>query len=104
MGDRKAPELQSYFRQLTAALTNIATLCRKETVVVQVVAFTEPEWQLPRYLEANEAAGFTEMKLLALAGKPDGQLWRTVPNRRWYADQMGVTHGSREVVLFHRKA
>lgn len=104
MGDRKAPELRTYFLQIAAAMTNVAKLCDDNTVVVQVVAFNEPAWQLPRYLEANAAAGMQEMRLPLLAGHRDGRLWRTVPNRRWYADQMGETHGSQEVVLFHRIA
>ena len=32
----------------------------------------------------------------------DGRLWRNVPNRKWHADQMGETPGSREVVLIHK--
>jgi hypothetical protein len=104
MGDRHAQELRTYFLQLAAALTNVVRLCDDATIVVQVVAFNEPAWQLPKYLEANTAAGLKEVRLPLLAGERDGRLWRTVPNRRWYADQMGDTHGSQEVVLFHRKA
>ena len=104
MGDRHALELRTYFLKLSAVLENVTKICDNDTIVVQVVAFNEPAWQLPKYLEANIAAGMEEVRLPLLSGDRDGRLWRTVPNRRWYADQMGKTHGSQEVVLFHRKA
>jgi hypothetical protein len=50
---------------------------------VQMVAFSEPKWQLPRYLETMEEAGLTEMFLRALKEERDGRLWRSV--------QAGVT-------------
>jgi hypothetical protein len=104
LGNRKAAELERYFGQLQAALVSLAQVCAEDTTVVQVVAFSNPTWQLPRYLEANRAAGFEETRLQAVAGERDGRLWRTVPNRKWHADQLGATPASREVVLFHRLA
>lgn len=101
MGDRKA--FTGYFQRLEAALARVAEFCDEQTVFVQVVAFSEPDWQLPRYLEATEAAGLAEVRLPILADERDGRLWRSVPNRRWHADQIGETHGSQEVVLFHRR-
>jgi DNA modification methylase len=102
MGDRKAADLRTYFGQLDSALKSIARLCSEDTTVVQVVAFTNPSWQLARYLEGNKAAGLEEILLPNLAGFGDGRLRRTVPNRKWHADQLGKTSGSEEVVLFHR--
>ncbi len=102
MGDRKAAGLRTYFQQLQAALRSVASLCNKDTTVVQVVAFSDPTWQLPRYLEANRAVGFEEIRLPVLAGERDGRLWRTVPNRKWHAGQLGEISASKEVVLFHQ--
>jgi hypothetical protein len=65
---------------------------------------SEPERQLPRYLETMEEAGLIEMKLPVLRRQGDGRLWRTVPSRRWYSDQRGETPASQEVVIIHRKA
>jgi hypothetical protein len=81
----------------------VAALADKRTIIAQMVAFSEPSWQLPRYIEAMEGAGLQEMFLPALRGERDGRLWRCVPGRRWYSDQRGETPGSREVVLIHRK-
>ncbi len=103
MGSRKADGLAPYFEQLRLSLRSIASICGNESTVVQVVAFSNPSWQLSRYLAAADDAGLTEFRLPALKNNADGRLWRTVPNRRWYADQLGKTSGSEEVVLFHRK-
>jgi len=75
----------------------------ENTVIVQMVAFSEPNWQLERYLESMEEVGLTEAFLPALKGERDGRLWRSVPGRRWYSDQRGDTPGSQEVVFIHRK-
>lgn len=103
MGDRKAHELNTYFDNLRTALRSIAGVCTAETTIIQMVAFSEPSWQLPRYLSVADDAGMREQLLPELRGVGDGRLWRTVPNRKWYAAQRGETHGSQEVVLFHRR-
>jgi hypothetical protein len=103
MGDRKYPELRTYFDNIRATMTSVVALANALTVIVQMVAFSEPKWQLRRYLETMEEAGLTEVRLPALSGERDGRLWRSVPSRRWYSHQRGVTPGSQEVVLFHRK-
>jgi hypothetical protein len=103
MGDRKYPELRTYFDNIRATMSSVAALANARTFIVQVVAFSEPKWQLPRYLETMEEAGLTEVRLPALRGERDGRLWRSVPSRRWYSQQRGETPGSQEVVLLHRK-
>jgi hypothetical protein len=102
MGDRKRRGLVTYFDNIKASMSSIAALADAETVIVQMVAFSSPKWQLPRYLEAMEQAGLTELFLPILQGNRDGRLWRSVPGRRWYSAQRGATPGSQEVVLFHR--
>lgn len=102
MGARNTHKLNSYFANLKESLQSVAAVCDRETTIVQVVAFSEPEWQLPRYLSVADDVGMTESLLPDCTDASDGRLWRTVPNRRWYADQRGVTNGSEEVVLFHR--
>lgn len=103
MGDRKYPELKTYFERVRATMSSVAELADYNTVIVQMLAFSEPGWQLPRYLETMKAAGLTETFLPTLKDQGDGRLWRNVPGRRWYSDQRGETPGSQEVVLIHRK-
>ena len=57
MGDRKYPELRTYFENIRATMSSVAALANARTVIVQMVAFSEPEWQLPRYLETMEKPG-----------------------------------------------
>jgi hypothetical protein len=104
MGDRRYPELRTYFDNVRATMSSVAALANRRTIVVQMVAFSEPHWQLKRYLETMEEAGLTEVFLPALARERDGRLWRSVPGRRWYSEQRGETPASNEVVLIHRKS
>lgn len=101
MGDRKARELKTYFESVRSTLASAAALGNDDTVIVQMLAFSQPDWQLERYLAVMEDAGLKEVHLRSLARIGDGRLWRRVPGRRWYSDQRGDTPGSQEVVLFH---
>jgi hypothetical protein len=101
-GDRKAEELQPYFDQALGAFSSIAKIINRDTIVVQMVAFAEPDWQLGRYTAMMKQAGFGELKFDELANEADGRVWRSVPNRKWYASQLGTTAASKEVVLFHK--
>ncbi len=103
MGDRKTPGHATYFANIKAAMSSAAKLSDERTVIVQMVAFTDADWQLPRYLEIMHESGLEEFLLPSLRGERDGRLWRSVPGRRWYSDQRGETPGSREVVLIHKK-
>jgi DNA methylase len=103
MGDRQNPGLRSYFENIRASISSVASVADEQTVFVQMVAFSDPNWQLHRYLETMEEAGLQEMFLPMLKGQGDGRLWRIVPRRRWYSDQRGETPGSKEVVLMHCK-
>jgi len=103
-GDRKQKELKTYYEQALAAFTSLARVADKKTLVVQMVAFSDPPWQLQRYLEVMEQAGFKEVRRSSLANSRDGRLWRCVPNRKWYANQERAKATSKEVVLFHQLA
>ncbi len=103
MGDRKAPGLNVYFENLVATMSSAAAIADDQTIFVQMVAFSDPVTQLPRYLSVMKEAGLYEIFLPSLSSKLDGRLWRRVPGRRWYSEQRGETPGSREVVLIHRK-
>lgn len=103
-GDRKEQTLDSYFTQALAAFTSIRLVMERDSVLVQMLAFSEPQSQLPRYIDVMERAGLFEMKFPEIANGEDGRTWRSVPHRKWYASQRGTTPSSSEVVLFHRAA
>lgn len=104
MGGRKKPGLPRYFADLQDSAVSLARMADRKTMMVQVLAFSHPEWQLPKYLAAMSAAGWTEFGLDLLSDDSDGRLWRDVPGRRWYTAGKTRTNSAREVVLFHRKA
>lgn len=103
-GDRKQQNLAGYYEQLRATFNSIARVVDRETLLIQMVAFSDPSWQLHKYLEVMEEANFFEFETPFPTSSPDGRLWRDVPNRKWYADQKGTTASSKEVVLFHKLA
>jgi hypothetical protein len=103
-GDRHRAELSTYYSTAAAAFRSISQIADPQTVLVQMIAFSDASWQLPKYLEVMEQNGFVETRLPSIDNSLDGRVWRSVPNRKWYADQRGPTSSSKEVVLFHRLA
>lgn len=100
-GDRHQQGLTNYFNTARDAFSAVAKISDKDTTIVQMVAFSERDWQLPRYLHVMNDAGFEELRGGA-ARSATNRTWRSVPNRKWYASAKGLTGSSREVVLFHR--
>ena len=101
-GDRKQQALRKYYETALSAYRSIAAVAAEGCVMVQLIAFAEPNWQLPRLLDVMGVAGFEELRQKDGPSSPDGRLWRTVPNRKWYATLKGGTASSKEVVLIHR--
>lgn len=101
-GDRKQKHLDGYYRGIRDSFASISRIVDRSTLVVQMVAFSKPAWQLPRYLDVITSAGFHEMKVPGITDSPDGRVRRKVPNRKWYASQRDELSSSNEVVLFHR--
>lgn len=102
MGDQKQRGLTTYYSNIESSFAALSPQLAASSIVVQMVAFSNPSWQLGQYLKTMNKAGFVELKLPQLARVQDGRLWRDVPNRKWHAYQKGPTSGSREVMLFHR--
>lgn len=104
LGNRHQEELTDYFSGIENSFGRVRDLMADDGLVVQVVAFSSPDWQLPAYLKAMKAAGYKEAKPTSVGVKCSGRLWRSVPGRRWYSQIRGKTPSSNELVLFHQKA
>jgi hypothetical protein len=104
LGSRFQPGLSTYFSRLRKSFTGVRTLVGPKSLIVQLVAFSDPTWQLPKYLEEMERAAFAELapSCCTYESLVEGRIWRDVPGRKWYAKNRGRTGGSREVLLFHR--
>jgi hypothetical protein len=101
-GGRKQEYLRNYFDQAHKAYASLSKIADKRTLLIQLVAFSDPSWQLPAFLEALQQAGFSEIQLPNVSQYPDERLWRQVPNRKFYADQKGSIAASKEVLLVHK--
>jgi len=95
-GNRQEPGLNTYFESSLRTLSAIRKVMQPDGMFVQLIAFTNPKNQLPRYLSNMEKAGFKEIR------SPGNRIYRNVPNRRWHANSKGKTAGAREVVLIHQ--
>lgn len=101
-GDRRHRNLVRYFEGIRESFSGVRQAIDSNSLVVQMVAFSEPDWQIPRFLEAMEEAGFDEVLPESLGISMEGRLWRSVPGRRWFALIHGELSTSTELVLFHR--
>lgn len=102
LGNRHEEGLTTYFDRLQRIFTAVRPGLKKDALVVQMVAFNKPEWQLPLFLRSMEKAGYSQVLPNGPETISDGNLWRVVPGRRWYAAINKVAATSKEVVLFHR--
>ena len=99
-GDRKRKESATYFTGLRESFKSVVSLMDDKTTLVQLLAFRDPVLQLPEYLSVMREVGLRE-----IAGESAlrPRVWRQVPNRKWYAEVMGQTSASSEVLLIHRR-
>lgn len=97
-GSRKKAD-EVYFDKLTAVYCSLRRLTTGSTIVAQVVGFSDPVGQLPRFRAAMEAAGFDE---LGNPESPDDVIARHIPHRRWYAELPASRGTGHEFVLLHR--
>lgn len=103
-GHYKQHNLVGYFETAFQSFSSIRTLVDENAIIVQLVGFVDHEKYLPKYLAMMEKAGFKELALARDAMGRIRRLWRTVPNRKWYASARDDTSSSKEVVLVHRLA
>lgn len=102
-GDRKSANHGTYFAKARQTMRSVRTVMRHGARIVQMIAFSNPRPQLPRYLRIMEKAGFSEEPILGYsASGAIKRIRRNVPGRRWHANLQGNTSSSREVVLVHR--
>ena len=102
-GDRKQRNLDGYFHSMRECYKALSAIAGKNTWLVQLVAFSCPEWQLPLFLQILQECGFSEALIDGHPSVSEGRSWRTVPNRKFYADRKGCTPSSKEVLLLHRR-
>lgn len=96
---RRQKTLDKYLATLGACFRSITKLLDERSLVVQLVAFSKPDEQLGPYLETLQEVGLQEVRTSSAE-----RLWRTVPNRKWYAKFRGTLSSNKEVLLVHRRS
>lgn len=105
LGPRDENELVTYYARLKSVFSSVRSLLDANSLVVQLVAFSDPTWQLATYLQTMREAGFREVEANCdAAAKVAGRIWREVPGRKWYANKRGEIPASKEAMLLHRLA
>jgi hypothetical protein len=89
-GWRCTEGLSNYFKNLESAFRSIVTCLNDETVVVQVIAFSEPSWQLPRYLEVMNRVGLKFEVMKKIFHRVSGVGGRAVLRRRGYRNNRRI--------------
>lgn len=101
-GDRRQQGLHKYFQGICDSFKALKSFLDPTALVVQMVAFSDPSWQVSRFLEAMDEAGYEEIMPQSLGIEHENRIWRDVPGRKWYAVIHGNLGTSKELVLFHR--
>jgi hypothetical protein len=105
LGPRDEDELVTYYARLKSIFSSVRELLDENSIVVQLVAFSDPTWQLPAYLQKMNEAGYVEAEADCItSAKVNGRIWREVPGRKWYANKRGEIPASKEVMLLHKLA
>jgi hypothetical protein len=105
LGPRDEDELVTYYIRLKSVFSSVRELLDENSIVVQLVAFSDPTWQLPTYLQKMNEAGYVEAEADCItSAKVNGRIWREVPGRKWYANKRGEIPASKEVMLLHKLA
>lgn len=104
--DRYEEDEGDYFAESLRTLQSVRNVMTDGATMVQLIAFSNPRRQLPRYLANMQEAGFTEIREAGVGANVETfrRIWRVIPSRAWYATLKGETNSSREVVLLHRAA
>lgn len=96
--DRRAAKPDAYLSRLRSCFSSVLELMTAKTTLVQLVAFRDPDIQLPLYLSTLEALGLERCEIAGLSA-----LQRDVPNRKWYAHLGVQSSSSTEFLLVHRR-
>ncbi len=95
--DRRRQAEGRYFAKAAETFRATRTVMREGAIMVQMIAFSDPDRQLQRYLRVMESVGFSEFR-----DKHERRIYRNVPSRSWHATSKGKLPSAREVVLLHR--
>lgn len=98
-GSRSRLGQDIYFRTIKESFESLRSIIHPEAMVAQLVSFFDIPGQLPTYLQSMESAGYQEVFPI---NSNRTELWRTIPNRRWYNNISADRGTGKELLLFHK--
>ena len=101
LGCRKQHDDTRYFHCLRDCFRSIRKISDQETVIAQVVGFSDPKRQLTRYTDTLSNSGFEELIPIHANDLQPRRVWRDVPSRRWYTGSGANLSSGKEVLLLH---
>lgn len=99
LADRRPNARERYLARLRQCFASVRKVMAEDTTVVQLMAFSDPDIELPSYLAALEDCGMEQCELASGVRTHV----RRVPNRKWYAYIAGQSQSSTEFLLVHRQ-
>jgi len=100
LGNRLQKGLINYFKNLKFSFNSIKNLMNKDTLLVQLVGFSDPEWQLEKYLKIMKEVGLNEISLSRCRAQ---RIQRKVPNRKWYTQYKVLnSYSDQEFLIVHK--
>jgi hypothetical protein len=95
--------MEKYLDAMRKCYSSIVNVMDHKSLLVQLVAFSEPNRQLPAFERELQQIGLAPVELIH-AGASHLRLSREVPNRKWYADVQTKRGASQEYLLIHKLA
>jgi len=99
LGGRSRLGIENYFTRVREIFESIHPFVQPDALLVQLVAFANPEMQLPAFLESMRLAGYEEVQLVTAPNSERPS--RLVPNRKWYTNIESSQHAGNEILIFH---
>jgi DNA modification methylase len=99
-GDRKQINHTTFFNHMEASFLNLKNIINRNTIIAQIISFSNPNVQLDKYMDLMDKAGYKELINVI---KPEYALSRHIPNRKWYANLKDDNKYFKEYILFHRR-
>lgn len=100
LGSRSISGLKNYFSQLVNIFWHLRQFIDPDALIAQLVAFTDPDSQVPSFLKSMKSSGFEEITPLKYSGEKRPN--REVPNRKWYTYSSDNNSASHEILFFHK--
>lgn len=99
LGSRHEQGNLRYFSRLGRIFSGFNQALRPGTFIVQVVSFSNPNWQCKQYLDEMSKAGLVHITSPILK---QCYVSRNIPNRKWYIRTKAVQGERREHIFIHQ--